>query len=588
MPFNMESLVEQAGKLSQYDTAINLGMKAGKFGYKYMTDPITKMGVEAATAASHVAIYDALDDKKQTVGEFAGDALGLVGATYAAGALGTMAAQGLARTEYGSNMVGNVVDKAISKIRKPSAETGLVAAEGEQFTVGKLVSNSMRKFVKPVNMGRLAFGGAGMAVGLLYTMMNGKDDGVGGTSMNLLGGAGIAMMGHELYGHFSEKAIKEAAKKAKPTVKDMATKQLDKWTSTNTGAIWKDMFGEVMDSSAAKTVIDSMNGILDTDHGKAVKSAFESVMNSDWEGIAKIAQDPDSFMENVNKTRDSVREYMESPEGKGALNSLVKDASVELDINKKDLVKASREDFVSMFTKHLDKIRNGAAGANKFYSDNEELVKKGLSHFFKPHEVENIHNFMTGGLSKIVKGLDDMSTEDILNTKGNHSTGGLDTSEDTVIDSRTTKAKDVSDNIAHNEEHVNKETAGTLEQKVAKEKHDASMRNLASQKKVSGWLEKGKLLGAIGLGAFAVATVMDASDRLDHKTETSKMTNEEKKMKDKKQSDVERKYHQQAYGAVNMGDMVTQMFQDRIGHHKMGNAKFASNQYQIQGQTYTI
>jgi hypothetical protein len=598
----MDSIIEQAAKLSQHETAVNLGVKAGKGLYKYATDPVFALGIEAATAATHAVALDMINDKHETVGELAGDAVGMAGMAYAGGALTKMALQGLARTEYGSNLVGNAIDKTINKMKAPKAGAGGIVPHQsnpnfvmgeEKLTVGKLVGNSMRKFVKPVNMGRLAFGGAGMAAGLLYTMMNGEKDGAGSTAFNLLGGAGLAMMGHELYGHFQNKSIKEAEKAAKgtKTVKDIAEKSLNKFTDTKTGALWKEMYGEVMDSSAAKHVKDAMDNILKTEHGQAVKGAFESIMNSDWEGITKIAQNPDAFMENVNKTRDYVRAYMDSPEGKGALNSLYKEANVEFDINKKDLVRASREDFLDFFKSHMSKLRNGVGGANKFYEDNHEMIQKGLSHFFKPHEMQDIHNFMTGGLSKIAKGLDDIVSQGVLDGDmggPTHGPKGLDTGEDTIVDQRKTKAKEVSEEFAHNEPAHEQVTVSKVEEQLAKEKHITSMKNIASQKKITNWFEKGKMLGAIGIGAFAVATVMDASDRLDHQTETSKMVNAEKQMKDKKQRDMERKYHQQAYGAINMGDMVTQMFQDRIGHHKMGNAKFGSNQMMIQGQTYTF
>jgi hypothetical protein len=630
----MEWITEQAVKLAQNEAVIKGGLGVAKFGYKYATNEVVRLGVDAGSAALHAVAFDALDKKQQTAGEVAEDAVKWAGVAAGTGMLGTMALQGFARSEYGSSLVGKGVDKIVGNVTdaisranaaafdphidvdaifndamKPkgpeplllnapaSHAPAIVGAEKETLTVGKMIKNSMQKFVKPVNMGKLALGGVGMAAGLIYSMANNKQDGVGGTAMNALAGAGIVMMGHEIYSRIADKKALEAEGKKKfKTPKERILENIGKAKETRIGGLAFESMDEILNSKSGKEIVEAMKDILNTKEGKVVSSAFNSVMNLDFDGMLNHANNLEELSNSWDSVEKQARHYIGSPRGQKNLHSVMKEAVVEAKINMPDFKKAYQADMVDLMNAHMTKVRDGLTTAQKLYTENETAVKKALGLMFDSHEVEQLHNLMNGGISKIVKGLDDLTASGMLDSSN---IGPKDITDEVneghliegPVDKSTAEeaAKKHSEDIAHNTEK--KETVNPsdiVKEDLKQAEKDAVKRNLKSQEKITGWMGKAKVLGAIGLGAFAVATVMDASDRLDHKSKTSEMVNQEQKMKNKKQHEVEKKYHAQAYGAINMGDMVTQMFQDRIGHHKMGNAKFAPNQYQIQGQTYNI
>lgn len=97
---------------------------------------------------------------------------------------------------------------------------------------------------------------------------------------------------------------------------------------------------------------------------------------------------------------------------------------------------------------------------------------------------------------------------------------------------------------------------------------------VATKKRLNGWLKKGKVGGMVGLGAFALASVMDTSQDLSHGKQVGKMTQEQERNLERKAGREKQRQQEQAYGNINMGQMAIDMFNERTGHWKMGNAKF--------------
>jgi hypothetical protein len=435
MPIDMASLAVQAAKLASNDKARAVGGFLGKMTYLQMTNPVAFVGIEAAHGAIEAAAVSAVTGQKDTPSQFAQEAIKDVGIGYTLHTGTLMGLQALAKSDYGSNLAGDAVDAIIKNITK-----GTYAPAEGTVTVGDLVANSMRKFVPAVKLAPLKFGAVGAAAGLLYAGLNDKKDGTLGTTFDMLGGAGLAMLGHEMYHHFQSKEGAHEESKL-PTTSE----------------------------------------------------AIEKVLGSNSEG-AKTAQ--------------------------------------------------------------------------KLYLDNQSTIHSTLSKMgLSADDLNVLHEGMTTGLTKTIKHLDDETTREVL--EGPQIKDVVEQSIETSHPKKETTVKDIVRHDGINE-------------------HEISQRSIESQKKITGWKEKGKMLGALGLGAFAVATAVDISQRLDHSKETSKMTNQEKKNQEKKAHQQKMQQWQQSYGYINMGDMVTQMFQDRIGHHKMGNQKFAPNQYMIQGQAYNI
>ena len=93
----------------------------------------------------------------------------------------------------------------------------------------------------------------------------------------------------------------------------------------------------------------------------------------------------------------------------------------------------------------------------------------------------------------------------------------------------------------------------------------------ASIKKFHG---RAKAVGAASIGLFALASVVDTQNNLADKRREGKMVNkQEQNLKDKNRREAQ-KHKEKSYGYVDGGEIVQEMFANRIGHHKMGNAKF--------------
>jgi hypothetical protein len=93
-------------------------------------------------------------------------------------------------------------------------------------------------------------------------------------------------------------------------------------------------------------------------------------------------------------------------------------------------------------------------------------------------------------------------------------------------------------------------------------------------KKAKNIKGKAGMIAAIGAAAIGVASVMDTSNDLKHKTREGRMVayEEENLQRRKQQRDNDAK--KAGYGHVDWGQLPIDMFNERIGHYKMGNSKF--------------
>ena len=130
--------------------------------------------------------------------------------------------------------------------------------------------------------------------------------------------------------------------------------------------------------------------------------------------------------------------------------------------------------------------------------------------------------------------------------------------------------------IAQNIENTTKATASDIQQVKIEVDHEKKMKAQAeaSAKRVEKWKGRAGVAGVVGLGAFALASVMDTSEGMAEDKRVSRMTEQQERNLTRKQN--REKKSQDAYGLnnVDFGQMALEMFNERIGHHKMGNAKF--------------
>lgn len=78
----------------------------------------------------------------------------------------------------------------------------------------------------------------------------------------------------------------------------------------------------------------------------------------------------------------------------------------------------------------------------------------------------------------------------------------------------------------------------------------------------------------IGLGLVGTATVLDVGQRYMDSREAEKMKREQEFRIKQKEKQKRKKQKENAYGAMDTGQLVLDLFDVRTGHHKMGNAKF--------------
>jgi hypothetical protein len=121
-----------------------------------------------------------------------------------------------------------------------------------------------------------------------------------------------------------------------------------------------------------------------------------------------------------------------------------------------------------------------------------------------------------------------------------------------------------------------------LQMQDIRKSHEKTMHLQKRKSKIKGWAGKGALAATIGLGAFAIASAMDVNDRMQDKVDESKMTHKQEQKLQRKMSQERKNKAQYAYGHIDMGQMVTDIFNDRSGHHLMGNARFKQPVYNTQ------
>lgn len=140
-----------------------------------------------------------------------------------------------------------------------------------------------------------------------------------------------------------------------------------------------------------------------------------------------------------------------------------------------------------------------------------------------------------------------------------------------------------SSKVATQQDKNTKITVGDVTEQQVKAKHEANdlKQKAADQKwkddkeaKMRKWKGRGGIAAVAGLGAFALASVLDTGEALEDKKEVSRMTEQQERNLNRKEGKQKRKQNEKSYGHVDMGEIAFEMFENRLGHHKMGNAKF--------------
>jgi hypothetical protein len=82
------------------------------------------------------------------------------------------------------------------------------------------------------------------------------------------------------------------------------------------------------------------------------------------------------------------------------------------------------------------------------------------------------------------------------------------------------------------------------------------------------------VLSIAAMSAVGIGAVLDISNRLDQSKETARMVTDQEKKLAQRTTKEATSLKRDSHDYVDVGEIVMEMFNERIGHHKMGNAKF--------------
>jgi hypothetical protein len=543
----------QLGKLaSNPDNAV----KVAKGVTSYLTNPMTRMGVDAGIGAAFGVAGGLVDKEDDTIGSLAMKGVQAAAIEYAVTEGAILGAKGYLRSQHFANTAAGKIAQHVPQL------------EPHKATVGKMVNAGMQKAVNPIG-GKLAIGGIGMAAGMLFTMMNSKEDGVLGGATNIFAGGGLALMGSEVFDHFSNKKSK-AAKKAANSPRGKIKARADKFFNTNTGSTIEKSLKDLLRTDVGKQFSGELSKIFSSDDGKLVKSAFDSVMDGKWMDTLKM--NPQELQGSINSVNKQIQELVTSEQGqdiiKKAQNISVKKAK---EISPQ-LVKDMQQDVNNAIKDNVDNARSQVSKIHGAYSKHADDIDKVLRQIAPGHVADSVGNFMGDGMGKIVQQLDDLAAKEIVNQS-------VKKQDDVKKETKRVEAEIESKKVSERTEHNTKVTAGDYAIEDTKAKHDAQMEKEAKWKsekkaKMHKWGRNYKIGGAIGLGAFALASVMDTGEKLEQKKDVTRMTEQQERNLTRKMNREKKEQDKYSYGYLGMGDIVGELFDNRIGHHKMGNAKF--------------
>ncbi|BCO16173.1 hypothetical protein_gp120 [Bacillus phage vB_BceM_WH1] len=97
---------------------------------------------------------------------------------------------------------------------------------------------------------------------------------------------------------------------------------------------------------------------------------------------------------------------------------------------------------------------------------------------------------------------------------------------------------------------------------------------IKNEGKLKSQIRNTKAAGIAGFGLIGLTAIMDMSKSLQQDVEVSKMKNQQEKNQKRKQKEERDFQSTMAYGYTNWGQIPLDMFNERLGHTKIGNAKF--------------
>jgi hypothetical protein len=519
--------------------------QVAKFGVNYASNPLFRMGVNAGVTGSLGVAASAFDKEDDTV-------MSALGKGAKAAALEFFIEEAIimgAQTQLATRGLPGFLTKPITE------KLGL-GSRGE-----KLLTNSVNGFIKnKVNLpkGKFLAGGIGAGVGVAWTMMNHDSEGVIGTLGNMAAGAGLGLMGKEIYEHLAKEK-----NNPKATPRNFYKQKIADFTATKHGQLIKSNINNFMDSSAGKIVGTNVLNVLNSPHGKVVAEQIDNILDGKLgkvltadvtklqDSLVKVQDDINSIF-NDPKLAKELKKYPNSPQGKAANKELAKYI----------------QGYVNSIGQNVENASANVAKIANQYKNDPKLLEKHMREFMEGNaeEFSKVVKQMGGNIDvqSIQKNLEEVSNEfkrfqGALNKNPAYTVG--DMMEEVLTSAENLEEKGFK--------------VGHFSQAQTRVEAEKVLDKNVEAKKIKNNLGKMKVAGAIGLTAFAAASVIDSNKENQQEVRAGRMKAEQEKNLTRQKSREKEVMSQFQYGGpTDFGSIAFDMFNQRIGHHLMGNAKF--------------
>ncbi|UNY39870.1 hypothetical protein KLEB273_gp006 [Bacillus phage vB_BauM_KLEB27-3] len=151
-------------------------------------------------------------------------------------------------------------------------------------------------------------------------------------------------------------------------------------------------------------------------------------------------------------------------------------------------------------------------------------------------------------------------------------------SEKKAIESRKESAmamtEDQSKYVSNQSEKKQKLKVSDINDQEISVKAEKTLHDAKIQQKAKNTMSKLKLAGVIGAATLGFAEVLDIKSDIDHKRKEKQMVKKQEQAIVRNRNEERQSLKQMSYGNVDLGNIVSEMWNERIGHHKMGNSKF--------------
>lgn len=417
----------------------------------------------------------------------------------------------------GMAMIDGEDDGLISTGLKAAGMAGGIHAleQAGKGIVGHVMEDSSLK----LSRGRMGIGAGGAIAGLGYTMFNSKDDNLLSTTGNVLAGSGMAMAADRLLlKGWGESAINNGA------AGDFLGRVFN---ANNLEVVTKEMTEESFLN------MQILSGHEDTNLTFKNDSLHYSA-HSDGTIKAQNAVTGTAGINYLRVTNDPIYQDAQKMFGKNPTNKQIL-----------DFIMAHEFGHIDHFKKGI-----GVDDFDDYKTGNESMLKDRKA--YKETGAEKYADDYARNL------LSSDEAQTLLTAK----------------DVGEVKDKEESRRVASQEQKKGQFDMGDMTQGDTKTKATENAQKESSKKKSKNFSGKLGVLAAIGATTIGAASLLDTSRGLREDARAERMKAQQEENLIKQRNMQRRNREEMGYGNVDFGQMAIDMFNERIGHHKMGNSKF--------------